>query len=381
MKNNPLLDFYIENSVSPVRQDLDDYKRHQMRREKLYQKLGLPPMCFRSKNVCEVGPGGGFNSLVFMDWGSQLTLIEPNPTGVNDIRSNFNDFNIQEGSYQLYNCKLEEFTGSDQYDIIIAEGFLPGMDKELRTRIIKDIDSHLKDDGVVTVTCIDSVSIFFELIRRLIGKRLVFMYGDMGLNKTINLLTRAFDSHFKELNYSTRPCPDWITDNLINPALVNELFSIEDALLEFPQNYELLGSSPQIFIDISWYKDLSESYKEMALEQFGLKRHILLDMTLNESMREKEQNAELLKLTETFKNLLAEQEVKSQFEVSDLKVFIELLEKVTYNLKGFDEIIESINEAIEILKNERLDAELIRNAKLFRKSFGRGMQYVSFIKK
>jgi len=36
------LDFYMENDISPVRQNIDDIQKHLERRSSLYQKIGAP---------------------------------------------------------------------------------------------------------------------------------------------------------------------------------------------------------------------------------------------------------------------------------------------------------------------------------------------------
>lgn len=378
-KDNPLLDFYIKNSVSPVRQNIEDFKAHSLRREKLYLSLGMPLITFDSKMVCEVGPGGGYNSLVFLDWGSNLTLIEPNPTGVEDIEKNFEMFKIDSNKYVVQNCVIEKFIGKSQFDIVIAEGFLPGICKVNRKSIIKRIDEILNKNGIVTVTCIDSVSMFFELLRRLIGKRLLFSSEKSGLTESIELLTHSFSSHFSELKYASRPCEDWVTDNLINPALVNDLFGIDNCFEEFPSNYELLGSSPNMFTDYSWYKDYSTSFKEQAMEQFMMKRHLLIDMSLSENVRDKDKNDELVLLTDEFKKELFEKEEHMTFD--NVKEFVKILNRIKVNISEYTQTVMSIQEAIDLLMDEDLSPRQVSQAKYFRKAFGRGMQYISLVKR
>ena len=57
------LEFYEENNISPVRQDITNLERHIQRRSSLYEQLGLPSLLFRDKKILEVGPGSGHNSL------------------------------------------------------------------------------------------------------------------------------------------------------------------------------------------------------------------------------------------------------------------------------------------------------------------------------
>lgn len=57
-KSNSFIEFYRKNKISPVRQDISDFKKHLKRREKLYRTIGLPIITFSNKDVLEVGPGG-----------------------------------------------------------------------------------------------------------------------------------------------------------------------------------------------------------------------------------------------------------------------------------------------------------------------------------
>ena len=70
MAQNDYLSYYGEHCISPVRQNIDELSLHYTRRRKLYRQLGMPCRIFENANVLEVGPGGGFNSLFFLNaWG------------------------------------------------------------------------------------------------------------------------------------------------------------------------------------------------------------------------------------------------------------------------------------------------------------------------
>lgn len=68
MKND-FLKYYGEKNISPVKQDISDLQLHCRRREKLYRQLGLPFCLFKDKNILEVGPGSGYNTLVLLHGG------------------------------------------------------------------------------------------------------------------------------------------------------------------------------------------------------------------------------------------------------------------------------------------------------------------------
>lgn len=66
---NVFLSYYKEKNISPVKQDISDLQLHCRRREKLYRQLGLPFCLFKDKNILEIGPGSGYNTLVLLHGG------------------------------------------------------------------------------------------------------------------------------------------------------------------------------------------------------------------------------------------------------------------------------------------------------------------------
>lgn len=69
MSDNTLLNFYIENNISPVKQNISNLAVHIKRREKLYRQLGIPTQLFGNSKILEIGPGSGYNTLAFFEWG------------------------------------------------------------------------------------------------------------------------------------------------------------------------------------------------------------------------------------------------------------------------------------------------------------------------
>ena len=57
------LEFYLENDISPVRQNIDDLPKHLQRRSSLYQRLGLPSILFQN-NVYKVIDNNSTNGII-----------------------------------------------------------------------------------------------------------------------------------------------------------------------------------------------------------------------------------------------------------------------------------------------------------------------------
>lgn len=125
MIGNDFIEYYGKHQISPVSQDITDMTVHYRRREKLYRQLGLPVCAFKEKKMLEVGPGSGYNTLAFFEWGiKDIDLVEPNKTGIDEMELLFNQFSINSNAYQIFNQTIEDFYIDSKYNIIIAESFL-----------------------------------------------------------------------------------------------------------------------------------------------------------------------------------------------------------------------------------------------------------------
>jgi 16S rRNA G527 N7-methylase RsmG len=122
---NDYLEFYAEKKISPVHQDISNIAKHYRRREKLYRQCGVPVGLLKNKEVLEVGPGSGYNTLAFFAWNiAHVDLVEPNRTAVADMEQLFHK--IDSKKYKIYPQIFEEYATQCErkYDFVVAEGFL-----------------------------------------------------------------------------------------------------------------------------------------------------------------------------------------------------------------------------------------------------------------
>ena len=124
---NNFLQFYGANKISPVDQNISDVEIHFKRRLDLYREIGLPTIVFESKEVLEVAPGSGYNSIVIANLPIKLyDLVEPNPTGFDKMVDLFTKTKSNKTEIRFHNTTLENFKAK-LYDIVICEGLLPGL--------------------------------------------------------------------------------------------------------------------------------------------------------------------------------------------------------------------------------------------------------------
>jgi hypothetical protein len=88
--SRPFVDFYRENAISPVGQDIADLRRHFERRDSLYRTMGIPSLLLRDRDVLEFGPGSGHNALHTATLGLRsYTLVDGNAVGLAEARRLF----------------------------------------------------------------------------------------------------------------------------------------------------------------------------------------------------------------------------------------------------------------------------------------------------
>lgn len=375
---NQFVDFYKKHNISPVRQNISDFQNHFLRRKSLYRELGLIDSGFANANILEIGPGSGYNSIItaLYDFKSYV-LVEPNTRGYNDMLKLFEEQKIDVKNIRFINDYAENIEFDEKFDIVLCEGLLPGLDN--KTNLLKTLSEQVKAGGVLAITTVDEVSIFLDIVRRFIGNLLI--HDVDSFERKVEILSKAFQSHLEQLSGSSRPIEDWVADVLINPASSKpkDYFSIEDAINYFNEEFYYYNSSPNIFTNIHWYKNEEQEpkkYNHNYLTQFFEKRHVLLLQKMDVSTREPEKNRELLKQCSKFININLELE-KGADMYQCIEDAISSLEAIKLNFND-DALALVFNEIIEILRKPSI--ERVSESKHFASSFGKGQQYISFIK-
>jgi ubiquinone/menaquinone biosynthesis C-methylase UbiE len=376
MEKNEFIKFYGEYNISPVKQDISYIDIHYKKREKLFKLLGISPSFFKGKRILEVGPGSGYNTLAFLKWGAQVDLVEPNYKGRNELVSLFEKEHIKRSSWILNTCTIEEFIPTQRYDFIIAEGFVPNINNQ--EEVIEKLISMLNEGGIIVLTCVDEISTFFEQIKRLIAQ--IIIKDIESFDEKVNVLSQAFKKHLEALPQATRGIEDWVTDQFINPAIncVN-LMGMDKCIEYFTDEFELLGSSPRLFEDYSWYKDIEFDWKTHYLEQFKMKRHNLIMTESPITIFTKEKNDILLNRVQAIRDLC----IKYEEDKNDN--FIQMI----YELKAVRDLFEGIDnkvylaiaDIINILNEKDFSYKGLDKYEDFTLACGRGQQYVSMLRK
>jgi SAM-dependent methyltransferase len=247
----PFVDFYRQNGISPVSQDIADLQRHYERRASLYRLMGIPPGAVTDKRVLEFGPGSGHNAIATAAFGPKhYRFVDGNPTGIARLRDLFAK-HAPETPYDVVDSLIEEYHAPERYDLVICEGVIPfQLDPKPFSR---HVAGFAAPGGIVSLTTIDAVSFLGDLGRRLIADKLV--PASVPAHERVQRLVPHFAPHISTLGGMSRPLEDYLYDNIVQP-LPGKMFSIPDAIDALDDEFDFYGSSPSFATELRWFKTL-----------------------------------------------------------------------------------------------------------------------------
>lgn len=377
---NDQLEYYIKNNLEPGHQNIEDIHVHYARRKKLYRQCGIPEIAFRNAEMLEVGPGGGYNALAFLHWNCKhIDLVEGNPLAVKDIQSLFKEQKIAKNKYDVFESTIEKYKTEKKYDIVIAEGILPFIyNQEEVIDILKEL---VNEKGIVVITCIDKIGFFIEIIKKLIG--LILVRDIPSYDEKVKYLTNIFKPQLANLRGASKRPEDWVKETVLNPEVTNGMeLTFSQAIQYFGKDFDVLNTSPQMFTDYSWNKDIWYNYKKDYLEQYDKKRFNLLMTTMPEIILPSDRAQILIKGFKDIDN--AASECVQTLDISKIKSILEVMDFMDEILRedfeeGFMRVFGEIKEILShIYNNESVNMEQYPH---FFAAFGRAQQYISFVKK
>jgi SAM-dependent methyltransferase len=377
-----LLEFYRRHRISPVRQDIHDLKAHFNRRAALYRHLGILPRFVSGRTALEIGPGSGFNSLYTASLEpSQYVLVEANPRGVDDIRDLFGRYPMLRDRIDVVSASAEEYTSRSTFDFVFCEGVLALAGLPDPTRLLWNVASHTAHGGVLVITCIDAVSDFPEVLRRLAAQLLI--KPDQPLSEQVEKLLPVFSPHLSTLAGMTRRHDDWIVDNLLSPASIGPLLAIPDAIVALRSEFDVFGASPQFLTDWRWYKSITEergAFNELALSHYWANVHNLFDYRSVWPPRDIDDNQRLYATCAAVRQAVAEFERRRDPAI--VTSVIDGLDTIMTSVRSFGgPTADAIVEFAETLSSGQATIGRLATARSFGGWFGRGQQYLSFSKR
>lgn len=378
MKNS-YLEYYGEHNISPVHQNISNIEIHFERRRKLYRQCGIPMSAFKNAEILEVGPGGGYNTLAFFQWGcAHVDLVEANEKGRHDMIGLFERQNVLPEKFSIFPCQIENYVTDKKYDIIIAEGFIQHLPNQLQ--ILKKLQTLSAENGIIVITCTDYLCFFIETMKRLVARFLVKDITDY--EDRVRYLSELFEPQLAELKGMSRPVRDWVQDMILfEGSIFTKLLNLPQAISFFQREYNVLGTSPQMFTDYSWYKDIWFDYIEDFKQQYDRKKVSLLLAGMPERILSCEKTRVI---SEHFKNIInLAMEAEKNFEDCYIKEIIDNINNIEIEMINIDDefstILCEVRMALQSI-NGKENVDFNQYPHFFR-AFGKTQHYIAFERK
>ena len=270
--SRPFIDFYHQIGFAPTGQQGELSLAHSKNRDNLYRKLGLHDALFKGANILEIGPGSGENSLDILSRGVEsLTLIDAVPVILESIKTRVD--NDQRVKFEI--ADLSSSTPNELFDLVVCEGVIPNQLNP--ASFLRNVAAGVKPGGLIMITTMDEISLLSEILRRFLAHT-VF---EVRIQNT-NQIVEFFQSDFSSLPGMTRNQRDWVLDVIHNPWVGN-LFSVSEACLALQPNYRPIALTPNLFEDLSWYKNALSALEESKnwISKFNSVQHLLIDSRIN----------------------------------------------------------------------------------------------------
>ena len=376
------LEYYIREGISPVHQDISDLNKHFQIRASLYRLLGLIPSFCKGKDIIEVAPGSGHNSIYTATLLPRTyDLVEPNPIGCKDISKIFDNLSIQHTKPNLYQQSLDDFKSDKLYDIVITEGWPGGFLDYDKSMLVK-LSSFVKPGGIMLITFFSPIGGMATYLRRLIGHRLISKKNQMKQRTAI--LKKAFSSHLDKLTSMSRSHEHWIQDSILNPYICVAHNTPRLCTEILDDKFEIYSSVPKLGADWRWYKSLhgnQRKFNENFLAEYDTISHCMIDYRMDIVKRSKEKNKELEKLCFDFAAIVKNNE--NLGHDAYMKKVEPFLSKIISNIKLDlpQTTKEALHEVSTLLKKKVVEIDDVAKMTEFSCFFGREQCYLSITKK
>ncbi len=242
--------------------------------------------------------------------------------------------------------------------------------------MLRQVAGFAAPGGVVVVTCMDSISQFAEIMRRLMGALVV----DAGASaaEQVEQLRPLFASHLATLTGRSRRVDDWILDVIVRPWGKGAMLSVADAVAALDDGFDCYGASPHFLTDWRWYKDVRGAYNEVATAAYWRNLHNLLDYRLTFDPRTEAENRPILEICDDLYALTGSFERdRGENTIGEIAERLGALsERVGEYAPATASAVLDFHDALD-----HADDGGLGDLGGFAGLFGRGQQYVSFIRR
>lgn len=380
MNKKAFLDFYEKHQIIPVRQDKSDLAKHFNRRGNLYKQIGIPPVLLKDKSVIEFGPGSGDNAIFTASLKPGCyVLVDANSASISELRKKLDEGHFGEVTPEICNSNVLDYQDGRQFEAVFCEGVIPN--QENPSAFLKKISSFAVPGGVMCITTMSPFSCLAEVCRRVIRP-----FFPQEINCAVEDAVKFFREDLLSLTGMSRFHEDWVLDNILHPWGKNLFFSIPAAIETISDNFDFYGSSPSFLMDWRWYKSVNGpefGTNEMAKNAYACNSLFLIDYRIDPAEITLPAHSSWLSL---------EEDCSEAYEIhmgiwldGDIDAiytkFLPLMARISKKLDDLLPItarsLQDFMSGMHEIKIKGLQADFGS----FRTWFGRGQQYVSFIRK
>ena len=372
--DRPFLDFYSDNSIIPTLEDTgpDGFAdgRWAQQREFLLWTMGIAPGLLRGSSILEIGPGTSQKAQHLLTFRPRsYTAVDGNPSSLQATRRALAQF-VDSVDISIVTADFLDLDNLGPFDFAIAEGVIP-LQKD-PAAFLRKLITMIAPSGLAIITCADPMSTLPEILRRAISVRIGLLTED--LHESAESVASFFASDLSALPGMTRVHRDWAMDQVVHPW-TGRLLSIGDAITAVRDSAQFLGSSPAFVTDFRWYKDAGNSMttrNDVALRAYWTHAMSLMDCRVEEIACEPMRAHEAFQLCDRLFNLagmyVPNLDTDSQIETLCTQLVDLLPRHMTDTRNSLQSFLTFWNSSD------------LRDLERFRPWWGRGSQYVSFVR-
>jgi len=370
-------DFYAQVDIQPFRRDLSDKRKYFEQRDSLLRHLGIVPRLLKGSNILEFGPGHGENALYLLQQcPAKLVLVELSEECVEASKVILEPYKPEGSDVEYHLMNVDDYASDILFDLVIFEGVIPFEPDP--AALLKHTSKYVAEGGILSITTIDSVSFLSEVLRRMIASLAAPI--DLPFEERLEKLLPIFSPHLETLTGMTRSHEHWLIDQMHHPWSGNPL-SILDAAKVIDDGFDLYSSSPHFMRDWRWFRNIhgDRKYLENVEEQYLSNVHNLIDYRQPHPSRMAEENRKIVISCDRILQLVKAYEAKTNMDAPK-----DVLQEVRniVNCFGDDaqETVASLNDYVNVLESY-IAGNPHNDFGSFTNMFGRGQQYVSFIRR
>jgi len=372
------LGYYGKLGIIPVRQNIENLALHSARRRSLYRLLGLQARDFRNASVLEFGPGTGDNAIYVASCGlERYVLVDGNPASVEAISDKIQQGVLPSDRVECHQRSILGYQDERRFQVVLCEGVIPMQANP--EAFLTHVASFVAPEGFLVITTVSPAGILAEVCRRVlktvIGRRFT-AEGEL-----LKELVRFFEPDLLSLPGMSRLPEDWVLDNILHPWAERFTFTMPEAIGTLTPDFDVHGSSPRFMQDWRWYKSVPEdgkSWNEVALDEYDRWAGYMLDYRVRPAMPWRGKAADL--------DAACVEAIRIHHTVwHDNR--LDLIPHFVDRLKGIGDMVSqempttarSVTDYLSGL-GRLLNGDDQADFGTFRFWFGRGQQYVSFVR-